>query len=93
MLEAWRMAALEASLKRAGNEGAAAGDLGVEDLKFVAPEDSPIGVFTDGKDIFNVKQGEVIQGKFIVAQLGFESVEIQFVDFPNWPPQRLPVGR
>jgi hypothetical protein len=57
------------------------------------PPDRPIAVFTDGKDILNVQEGEVIQGKFIVGQIGFESVEIQFVDFPNWPPQRLPVGR
>lgn len=57
------------------------------------PEERPIAVFTDGKNILNVQQGEVIQGKFIVGQIGMESVEIQFVDFPNWPPQRLPVGR
>lgn len=57
------------------------------------PDERPIGVFTDGKNILNVQEGEVIEGKFIVAQIGFESVEIQFVDFPNWPPQRLPVGR
>ena len=57
------------------------------------PEERPIAVFTDGKNILNVQEGEVIQGKFIVGQIGFESVEIQFVGFPNWPPQRLPVGR
>jgi hypothetical protein len=57
------------------------------------PEERPLAVFTDGKNILNVQEGEVIQGKFIVGQIGMESVEIQFVDFPNWPPQRLPVGR
>lgn len=57
------------------------------------PEERPIAVFTDGKNILNVQEGEVIQGKFIVGQIGMESVEIQFVDFPNWPSQRLPVGR
>ena len=57
------------------------------------PGERPIAVFTDGKNILNVQEGEVIQGKFIVGQIGFESVEIQFVDFPNLPPQRLPVGR
>ncbi|HYN21553.1 MAG TPA: hypothetical protein VE078_11380 [Thermoanaerobaculia bacterium] len=57
------------------------------------PESRPIGVFTDGTNIFNVQQGDVIQGKFIVAQIGFESVEIRFVDFPNEPAQRLAVGR
>lgn len=57
------------------------------------PEERPIAVFTDGKSILNVQEGEVIQDKFIVGQIGMESVEIQFVGFPNWPPQRLPVGR
>lgn len=56
------------------------------------PEKRPIGVFTDGTSIFNVQEGDVIQGKFIVAQIGFESVEIRFVDFPNEPAQRLAVG-
>jgi hypothetical protein len=60
--------------------------------KFGPPE-RPIAVFTDGKNILNVQEGEVIQDRFIVGQIGFESVEIQFVGFPNWPPQKLPVGR
>jgi len=54
------------------------------------PEERPIAVFTDGKTILNVQEGEVIEDKFIVSQIGIESVEIQFVGFPNWPPQRLP---
>ncbi len=57
------------------------------------PVDRPIAVFTDGKDILNVQQGEVIQGKFLLSQVGLESVEIRFVDFPNEPAQRLPIGR
>lgn len=57
------------------------------------PEARPIGVFTDGKNIFNVQEGEVFQGKFIVSQIGFESVEIRFVDFPKEPAQRLAIGR
>jgi hypothetical protein len=57
------------------------------------PADRPIAVFTDGNDILNVQQGEVIQGKFLLSQVGLESVEIRFVDFPNEPAQRLPIGR
>lgn len=56
------------------------------------PADRPIAVFTDGKDILNVQQGEVIQGKFLLSQVGLESVEIRFVDFPKEPAQRLPIG-
>jgi hypothetical protein len=53
----------------------------------------PIAAFSDGKTVYDVQQGEVIGGKFIVAQIGYESVEIRFVGFPDVPPQRLPVGR
>lgn len=52
-----------------------------------------LAVFTDGKTIYNAQEGEVIEGKFIVAHIGYESVDIQFVGFPDWPAQRLAVGR
>ena len=32
-------------------------------------------------------------GKFIVAHIGYESVDIQAVGYPDAPPQRLAVGR
>lgn len=59
------------------------------------PAESPIAVFIgpDGKTIQNVKQGGTIDGKFVLSQVGFESVEIRYVDFPNEPPLRLPIGR
>jgi hypothetical protein len=59
------------------------------------PVDDPIVAFVDadGKTIQNVREGGVIQGKFILSQIGYESVEIRFVDFPNVPAQRLPIGR
>jgi hypothetical protein len=59
------------------------------------PVENPIAVFIapDGKTIQNVRQGGVIDGKFILSQVGFESVEIRFVNFPDEPAQRLPIGR
>lgn len=57
------------------------------------PPNRRIAVFTDGQEIVNAREGEVIGGKFIVARIGYESVDIRFVDFPNLPPQRLAVGR
>jgi hypothetical protein len=59
---------------------------------FGSPE-KRLAVFTDGKTIYNVQERDVIDGKFIVAHIGYESVDIQFVGFPNEPPQRLAVGR
>lgn len=56
------------------------------------PDDRQIAVFTDGKNIYNAFQGDVLEGKFIVAKIGYESVDIAFVGFPDAPPQRLPIG-
>ena len=52
-----------------------------------------IAVFFDGKDIHNALEGDIIDGKFIVARIGYESVDIKFVGFPNTPAQRLAVSR
>ena len=43
-------------------------------------------------DIYNVKLGGTIKDKFVVRQIGYESADIGFVDFPNAPLKRLPVG-
>jgi hypothetical protein len=56
------------------------------------PAERRIAVFTDGKSIFNAQQGETMAGKFIVAHIGYESVDIKFVGFPDVPAQRLAVG-
>lgn len=52
-----------------------------------------IAVFTDGQTIVNAREGEVVDGKFVVERIGYESVDIKFVGFPDVPPQRLAVGR
>ena len=56
------------------------------------PPKRRIAVFSDGKTIYNAQEGEVLEGKFIVANIGYESVDIRFVGFPDWPPKRLAVG-
>jgi len=50
-----------------------------------------IAVFTDGQKVWNAREGDTLEGKFIVAQIGFESVDIRFVGFPETPPERLAV--
>ncbi len=57
------------------------------------PEERPIAVFTDGEQIHNVRLGDVIDGKFRVIRVGYESVDLAFVDFPEVPAERLPIGR
>jgi len=65
-------------------------------MKFLGsfgPPRARLAVFNDGKTIYNVREGGVLQGKFVVAHIGVESVDIKFVGFPDTPPQRLAPGR
>lgn len=55
------------------------------------PVDKKLAVFTNGKDIYNVEEGGMIDNKFIVAHIGLESVDIRFVGFPDWPTKRVGV--
>ncbi|HEY6320249.1 MAG TPA: hypothetical protein VJA16_01690 [Thermoanaerobaculia bacterium] len=55
------------------------------------PSSKRIAVFTDGKRVWNARQGETLENKFIVAQIGYESVDIRFVGFPDVPAERLAV--
>jgi hypothetical protein len=57
------------------------------------PEARRIAVFSDGKNIYNAFEGDVLEGKFIVHRIGFESVDLKFVGFPQEPARRLAVGR
>lgn len=58
----------------------------------VGPADQRYAVFSDGsKTEFTVSEGEVLQGKFVVARIGLESVDIRYVDFPDWPAKRVPL--
>ncbi len=67
----------------------------IGDLEFLGsfgPPGSRIAVVTSGDEIFNVRQGAVLQGKFIIREIGYESVAIAFVGFPDAAPQRLAAG-
>jgi hypothetical protein len=56
------------------------------------PPQHRIAVFSDGKTIYNASRGETLGGKFVVHSIGFESVGLTFVGFPDVPPERLAVG-
>ncbi len=51
-----------------------------------------IAVFSDGKEILNAFAGDVLQREFVVRNIGFESADIGFVNFPDVPAKRLAVG-
>jgi hypothetical protein len=57
------------------------------------PADLKLALFTNGKEIYNVREGDVIDNKFIVSHIGYESVDIRFVGFPDWPTKRVGVTR
>jgi hypothetical protein len=56
------------------------------------PPQRRIAVFSDGKMIYNAERGDTLGGKFVVHAIGYESVDLTFVGFPEVPPERLAVG-
>jgi hypothetical protein len=57
------------------------------------PADKKIALFFDGKKEIIVPEGGTIANKFVVARIGYESVDIRFVEFPDWPAKRVGVRR
>jgi hypothetical protein len=65
------------------------------DVTYLGSFGSPerrIAVFSDGKTIYNATRGDTLGGKFVVHAIGYESVDLTFVGFPDVPPERLAVG-
>jgi hypothetical protein len=58
------------------------------------PESRRVAVFADesGENLYNARKGDVLEGKFIVDRIGYESVDLRFVGFPDEPARRLPIG-
>lgn len=55
-------------------------------------DNNRLAVFTDGSEIFNVGEGDVLKNKFVVVRIGFESADVGFVGFPETPARRLEIG-
>ena len=51
-----------------------------------------LAVFTDGSEIFNVPEGDILKDKFVVVKIGLESADLGFVGFPEAPAKRLEIG-
>ena len=65
------------------------------DLVFLGnfgPTRRKIAVFDDGETVYIALIGDVVKEKFQVHQIGFESVDLTFVGFPDEPPKRLAIG-
>jgi hypothetical protein len=66
------------------------------DLRYLGsfgPDSAPIVVFSDGQKITNARQGDVVEDRFIVRRIGYESVDLGFVGFPEDVVHRLGTGR
>ena len=85
-LERARLAAIEAAKPKPP-------EFTMEYLGYFGPADRKIAVFTNGKNQINVLEGDKIQNQFIVERIGYESVDIRFVGFPNEPAKRVGVRR
>jgi len=90
--EAERASAAAAAAEAARNAPPEPPDFQLTYLGCFGPRDKKIAVFTNGDDIYNVLVGDVLEDQFIVSHIGYESVDIKYVDFPDLPARRLPVG-
>ena len=67
--------------------------LDVELVGIFGPERRRIAVLVDGEgEILNVLLDQVVREKFIVNEIGFQSVEFRFVGFPETRTARLEMG-
>lgn len=56
------------------------------DWKFLGtfgPPNAPIATFSKGGEIINIREGDVIDGKFVLRKIGLESAVIGYTKFPN----------
>lgn len=61
-------------------------------FKFIGsfgPKDRPFAVLTQGDQIVNARQGDVVFERFIVRRVGYESVDVGFVGFRPTETRRL----
>lgn len=64
------------------------------DLRYLGsfgPRNRRIAVFADasGSNVYNAREGDTLEGRFTVEKIGYESVDLAFVGFPDVPARRL----
>jgi hypothetical protein len=61
-------------------------------FKFIGsfgPKESPIAVIQQGDQVFNARAGDTLFGKYVLRKVGYESIDIGFVGFPQSETKRL----
>jgi hypothetical protein len=64
-------------------------DIAFKFLGTFGPKDHPIAVVQQGDQVMNVRTGDTLFGKFILRKVGYESIDVGFVGFPEAETRRL----
>jgi hypothetical protein len=57
----------------------------------LGPAREPIAVLVQGDRLILARRGEIVGGRFVIRNIGYESVDVGFVGFPEQNVQRIPV--
>ena len=60
-------------------------------LGIFGPRERPIVAFEDGPRLINAREGDILDGRFILRRVGRESVDFAFVGLPPEITRRIPV--
>ncbi len=60
-------------------------------LGIFGPNERPIVTFEDGPRLINAREGDILDGRFILRRVGRESVDFAFVGLPPEITRRIPV--
>jgi hypothetical protein len=63
--------------------------IGFKFLGTFGPKEHPIAVVQQGDQVLNVRAGDTLFGKFILRKVGYESIDVGFVGFPEAETRRL----
>lgn len=64
-------------------------EIGFKFIGTFGPRERPIAVVQQGDQILNVRAGDKLFGKFILRKVGYESIDVGFVGFPESETRRL----
>jgi hypothetical protein len=64
-------------------------EIGFKFIGSFGPKEHPIAVVQQGEQVLNVRAGDTLFGKFILRKVGYESIDVGFVGFPETETRRL----
>jgi hypothetical protein len=64
-------------------------EIGFKFIGTFGPKERPIAVVQQGEQVLNVRTGDTLFGKFILRKVGYESIDVGFVGFPDSETRRL----